>query len=192
MCRERSNETEALFAKLCAVSPANPIKGTRDAYRELCPVDDKFRDEFSTTSFTSNVIDRARYCLEQIEMSKHGDYDELQVLGAEDVHVEHIIPQKIKTKKAKDEFGDWVTYLGEKAETQHQKYVSRIGNLTIFSGTLNIGASNNPFQKKKQAYKESGIKLTQELLKMTQFKFKNVEQRSRDLAEIAVGLWPMP
>jgi len=192
VCRERSNETEALFAKLCAVSPANPIKGTRDAYRELCPVDDKFRDEFSTTSFTSNVIDRARYCLEQIEMSKHGDYDELQVLGAEDVHVEHIIPQKIKTKKAKDEFGDWVTYLGEKAETQHQKYVSRIGNLTIFSGTLNIGASNNPFQKKKQAYKESGIKLTQELLKMTQFKFKNVEQRSRDLAEIAVGLWPMP
>lgn len=46
--------------------------------------------------------------------------------------------------------------------------------------------------KKKQAYKESGIKLTQELLKMSQFKFKNVEQRLKDLADIAVGLWPMP
>ena len=53
-------------------------------------------------------------------------------LGADDVHVEHIIPQKIKTKKAEDEFGDWVTYLGDKAEAQHPKYVSRIGNLTIF------------------------------------------------------------
>jgi len=192
VCRERSNETEALFARLCGVSPAAPIQATREAYRELCPPDDKFHGEFATTNFTSNLIDRARYCLEQIEMSKHGAYDELQVLGAEDVHVEHIIPQKIKTKRAMDEYGDWVTYLGEKAEAHHEKYVSRIGNLTIFSGTLNIGASNNPFMKKKQSYKDSGIKLTQELLKMSQFKFKNVEQRSKDLADIAIGLWPMP
>jgi len=192
VCRERSNETEALFAKLCAASPADPVQATRDAYRELCPADEKFRDEFSSTSFTSNVTDRARYCLERIEMSKHGDHEELQVLGADDVHVEHIIPQKIKTKKAKDEFGDWLTYLGEKAEAQHSKYVSRIGNLTLFSGTLNIGASNNPFLKKKHAYKESSIKLTQDLVKMPQFKFKNVEQRSSDLAERAVALWPKP
>ena len=43
--------------------------------------------------------------------------------------VEHIIPQKIKTKRAKEEFGDWVTYLGDKAESRvHPKYVARIGN----------------------------------------------------------------
>ena len=192
VCRERSNETEALFAKLCAVKPRDPVPATRDAYRELYPSDDKFRDEFAATSFTSNVIDRARYCLEQIEMSKHGEHAELQVLGAENVHVEHIIPQKIKTKKAKEEFGDWVEYLGDKAELRHQKYVSRIGNLTIFAGALNIGASNNPFHKKRQAYKETSTKLTQDLLKKSQFKFKEVEQRSKELAEIAIGLWPMP
>lgn len=192
VCRERSNETEALFARLCGTNPVSPIESIKDAYRELCPADEKFRDDFASTNFTGNVIDRARYCLEQIEMSKHGEYAELQVLGAEDVHVEHIIPQKIKTKKAMDEFGDWVTYLGDKAEAQHPRYVSRIGNLTIFAGALNIGASNNPFRKKKQAYKESGIKITQDLLKMPQFKFRNVEQRSKDLAAIAVELWPMP
>lgn len=109
ICRERSNETEALFAKLCAVDPADPVSTTRDAYRTLCPVDDKFKDEFANTSFTANVIDRARYCLEQIEMHRHGAHDELQVLGGADVHVEHIIPQKIKTKKSKEEFGDWIT-----------------------------------------------------------------------------------
>lgn len=192
VCRERSNETESLFAGLCGVNPKNPIQNTREAYRELCPVDDKFRYEFAATNFTSNVIDRARYCLEQIEMSRHGDYVELQVLGAEDVHVEHIIPQKIKTKKAKLEFGDWVTYLGEKAESHHERYVSRIGNLTLFAGALNIGASNNPFHKKRQAYKESAILLTQELAKKQQFKFSDVEKRSKDLAEVAVDLWPMP
>jgi len=192
VCRERSNETEALFARLCGVNHKAPIQATREAYRELCPSDDKFRDEFATTSFTSNVINRARYCLEQIEISKHGSHDEIQVLGAEEVHVEHIIPQKIKTKNARKEYGDWVTYLGDRAEAKHQKYVSRSGNLTLFSGTLNIGASNNPFMKKKQAYKESGIKLTQDLSKLSQFNFKNVEQRSKDLADISIGLWPMP
>jgi hypothetical protein len=192
ICRERSNETEALFAKLCAINPVDPVAATREAYRALCPVDDKFKDEFASTSFTANLIDRARYCLEQIEMQKHGAYNELHVLGSADVHVEHIIPQKIKTKKSKEEFGDWITYLGEKAETQHAKYVSRIGNLTIFAGPLNIGASNNPFSKKKQAYKESGILLTQDLLSLPQFKFKNVQKRSQELADIAVVLWPLP
>ena len=192
VCRERSNETEALFARLCRVSPTAPVQATRVAYRSLCPTDEKFREEFASTSFTANVIDRARYCLEQIELHKHGAHDELQVLGPDDVHVEHIIPQKIKTKKAMHEFGDWVSYLGDKAETLHPKYVSRIGNLTIFSGSLNIGASNNPFLKKKQAYKKSGIKLTRELLSMSQFKFKNVEKRSLDLAEVAVKIWPQP
>lgn len=192
VCRERSNETEALFAKLCAVSPKDPVQKTRDDYRELCPADEKFRDEFAAASFTSNVIDRARYCLEQIELSKHGDHAELQVLGAEDVHVEHIMPQKIKTKKAKEELGDWVEYLGDKAESYHPKYVSRIGNLTLFAGALNIGASNNPFHKKRQAYKASSIKLTQDLLKKSQFKFRDIDQRSKDLAEIAVEIWPMP
>jgi hypothetical protein len=192
VCRERSNETEALFARMCGIDPADPVKPTKVAYRGLCPSDDKFLEEFASTNFSASLIDRARYCLEQIEIAKHGDHDELQVLGPDDVHVEHIIPQKIKTKRAKDEFGDWVAYLGDKAETLHPRYVSRIGNLTIFSGTLNIGASNNPFLKKKQAYKDSAIKLTQELLKLSQFKFKNVEQRSSELAKIAVELWPQP
>lgn len=136
--------------------------------------------------------DEARYCLERIEAARHGAHEELQVLGAADVHVEHIIPQKIKTKKAKEEFGDWVTYLGDKAESQHPKYVARIGNLTLFAGALNISASNNPFGMKKQAYKDSGILLTKELASMQHFKFKNVDQRSSVLAAQAVELWPIP
>lgn len=192
VCRERSNETEALFARLCGINPKDPIPKTREEYRELCPDDEKFRDEFAVANFSANLVDRARYCLEQIELSRHGDHSELVVLGAEDVHVEHIIPQKIRTKKAKEEFGDWPEYLGSKAESHHPKYVSRIGNLTLFAGALNISASNNPFHKKRAAYKESSIKLTQELAKKSQFKFKDVDTRSRELSEIAAGLWPMP
>jgi hypothetical protein len=190
VCRERANETEALFARLCGVDPKDPLQATKNAYRSLCPSDEKFRDEFATTSFAANLIDRARYCLEQIEVAKHGDENELQVLGAADVHVEHIMPQKIKTKKAKEEFGDWVSYLGKNAEELHPEYVSRIGNLTLFAGALNIGASNNPFARKKKAYKRSAILLTKELTNQREFTFKTIDQRSKVLAAAAVARWP--
>ena len=64
--------------------------------------------------------------------------------------------------------------------------------MTLFAGALNIGASNNPFSRKKHAYKESGIKLTQSLGDYPQFKFPQVEKRSESLAAVAVGLWPRP
>lgn len=192
VCRERANETEALFARLSSVNPMSPVVPTREAYRTLCPSDEKFREEFANTTFPSNLIERARYCLEQIEISRHGTYQELQVLGAADVHVEHIIPQKIKTKRAREEFGDWMTYLGDKAEAQHPRYLARIGNLTLFSGVLNIGASNNPFGMKKQAYKNSGIMITKELASLSNFRFRAVDHRSEQLAAMAVELWPNP
>ena len=64
--------------------------------------------------------------------------------------------------------------------------------MTLFAGALNISASNNPFSRKKHAYKESGIKLTKALCDYPQFKFAQVEKRSEALASIAVGLWPRP
>lgn len=192
ICRERANETETLFARLCEVDSTDPLAEIKRAYREACPTDDKFRHDFENTNFTGNIIDRARYCLEQIEGRRHGKHTELAVLGAEDVHVEHIIPQKIRTTKSKRDFGDWVSYLGDRSEVLHPRLVSRIGNLTLFSGELNIIASNNPFLAKKAAYKKSAILLTQDLISMPSFKFKQVEARSAQLAELAVEYWPRP
>lgn len=190
ICKERTNETEALFASMCSIDPADPVESVKSLYKELCPTDEKFMEEFSTTTFTANLIDRARYCLEQFEMDKIGKYAELAVLGSEEVHVEHIIPQNINTKASVNEYGDWVTYLGQTAKAKHHKYVARIGNMTLFAGALNIAASNDPFSMKKPAYLKSGIKLTKELGAMRSFKFAQVDQRSTEMAEIAVRLWP--
>jgi len=192
VCRERANETEALFARLCANDPKSSVQSTREAYREMCPSDEKFKEEFAGAHFSANLIDRARYCLEQIEIAEHGDHDELQVLGADDVHIEHIMPQKIRTKKAKDEYGDWIAYLGSNAEARHLKYIDRIGNLTLLAEPLNIGAYNNPFARKKSAYKDSSILITKALTKLPSFRFSDIDKRSLALAEVAVTLWPQP
>jgi hypothetical protein len=193
ICRERSNENETVFARLCGADPHDPISTVREAYREYCPSDDKFKEEFISGSFPAGLIERARYCLEQIELHQHGKYPELFVGGPDVVHVEHIIPQKIKTRKAKDLFGDWPTYLGSKSDLLHPKYVGRIGNLTLFAGPLNIGASNNPYARKKAAYSDSAIKMTQSLpRKFPEFRFKQVDKRAEEFASLAVKLWPMP
>lgn len=192
VCRERANDTEGLFAKLCEIDPKDPIPEVLEAYRDECPTDEKFAEEFANAAFTSNIIDRARYCLEQLELTAHGEHAELGVLGTDSVHVEHIIPKRISSKKSREEFGNWEDYLGDKAHAKHSKQVNRIGNLTLFSGTLNIVASNNPFGMKKKGYKASSILMTKELAHMAHFKFAQVDARSKNLADMAVARWPAP
>jgi hypothetical protein len=71
--------------------------------------------------------------------------------------------------------------------------VSRIGNLTLFAGVLNMGASNNPYERKKNAYMESAIKLTNSLPdEYPEYRFQEVDRRSSMLADLAVELWPAP
>jgi hypothetical protein len=193
ICRERANDNETLFARLCGVDPVDPLNTVIEEFRRYSPTDEKFRHEFAHFDFTSALIERARYCMEQFELDRQGKHLELIVGGADIVHVEHIIPHKIKTKKAKDEFGDWPAYLGQGSETKHPHFVSRIGNLTLFAGALNIGASNNPYERKKAAYLNSAIKLTNSLPnELPDFRFEQVEKRSADFAELAVKLWPVP
>ena len=192
ICKERSNDTERLFAKICSPEYQGNLEKIKEEYRAASPTNEKFRYEFAQFDFTATVLDRARYCLEKIEASEQGSHEELVVLGGDSVHVEHVMPQKIRTKRARDQFGDWVVYLGDGAETLHQKYVSKIGNLTLFAGALNIAASNNPFDSKKREYQKSSIALTKHLTSMIEFKFPQIENRSVELAARAVELWPIP
>jgi hypothetical protein len=147
ICKERANVNETAFAKLCSVDCDDAISSVKKVYREHAPSDTKFKNAFETFRFKAGQIDRARYCLEQFEMVMHGTHQELLIGGTDLVHVEHIIPRKIKSKKAIEQQGDWPKYLGENATELHPRYVDRIGNLTLFAGVLNIKASNNPYEK---------------------------------------------
>jgi hypothetical protein len=193
VCKERANETERLFAHLCGIDAQNPLPVLRKELRELCPSDEDFEKEFATVSFKGGLMDRARYCLEQFELHLQGRYVELVPAGSDSVHIEHIIPQKIEGRQVKAEIGDWPSYLGTNAKTKHRKYLFRIGNLTLFAGELNISASNNPYGKKKPAYKQSAFKITKLLpTKYPSFRFAQVDKRSAELAKLAVKVWPSP
>lgn len=130
--------------------------------------------------------------LEEIEYYNTGNTVGKLIRGGAYVHLEHIMPQTITTKKSiQEEGGDWQKYLGPQALELHPKYVYRLGNMTLLEAKPNIVASNNPFNSKKKEYvaTKTEFKITQELAKFPEFKFQNIEDRTKKLAKLSVKLW---
>ncbi|WP_452598906.1 DUF262 domain-containing protein [Pontimicrobium sp. MEBiC01747] len=167
------------------------IQNIKISLLEDYPDDEEFEDRFATHELKERVIDRARYILTQIEYNITGNTSEVLISSTEDVHVEHIIPKKIHTIKTKKEFGDWMDYLPGNVVLEHKKRVNRIGNMTLFSGVLNIKVSNNPFLDKRKEYKNSNIQLTRDLGKYKFFKFSHLDERGKKLAIIAKEIWKL-
>jgi uncharacterized protein with ParB-like and HNH nuclease domain len=188
ICEARTSEHDGIFAKL-ANSAISSSQDVIDFLTQQTPSEERFIEAFPTSDFDGRLSNRARYILEEIELFKRGNTGELSINSSTEVHLEHIIPQVINTKKSITEFGDWITYLGSSALRDHPKYIYKIGNLTLMSGTLNISASNNPFGKKKNSYKKSSILLTNDLSKANDFKYSHVTKRGKELARLAVAIW---
>ena len=68
----------------------------------------------------------------------------------------------------------------------------RIGNLTLLSDELNLGASNNPFTRKKNFYRKSSLQLNKKIVDTyRQFRFNNQEQRGIELVKIDLKIWKL-
>ena len=190
MTSRSTSYNDDIFAKLLRIDfNDNHVRKIRESLLEDCPDDAEFEDSFSKHELKERVINRARYILTKIEYHKTGNTDELTINDPDEVHVEHIIPKTIDTKKSKREFGDWEIYLGDNAIINHRKNVNRIGNMTLLSDELNISASNNPFTKKKKSYRGSNISITRELSEYRDFRINQIDNRGRELAGLAVIIW---
>lgn len=193
ICERRTGENDYIFSQLMNCLEGKTEDEMLYAFRkrimDYYPEDSEFEDKLPTYQFKGKVEDRARYILEQLEYEKRGNTKETVISTSDDVHLEHIVPQTINTKKAITEFGDWITYLGEKAIVKHKKYVSRIGNLTLLAAPLNIQASNNPFTRKKSSYRQSDLLITKDLATKSDFKFYHIDQRGEQITKKALSIW---
>ena len=192
ICERRTSENDDIVAKLVPyIEKENVLQNIKDYLlkTEHIPLDNEFKESFPKHQFKGRLIDRAKYVLEKVEYFKRGNTNELTITSSVEVHLEHIIPQTINTKKAKEELGDWVTYLGDNSTVKHKKYVNYIGNMTLLGEALNIQAYNNPFSKKKRSYRESNFLITNELTSQNDFKFYHVDKRSEELTELITKIW---
>mgnify|MGYP006282343795 FL=1 len=193
VCEYRTGELDSIFSQLTPVGEQDDVAGKiRSHLARHLPSDSEFESKFPYHSYKSH-FNRAKYVLETIEYDMIGDQGEYVLAGGGDLHLEHIIPQQITTKKSKRQFGDWEEYLGEGAVELHPDYVHRIGNLTLLAGGLNIIASNNPFIAKQEEYAKSNIQMTRRLgQEGDEFRYQEVEERSQVLAQRAVNIWRFP
>lgn len=190
VCLKRTGELDNIFAQLVNVEDNDIILNVRGNLLEYLPEDEEFENYFPNHIFKGKLIDRARYVLEQIEYYLIKDKGEYKLASAKDVHLEHIMPHAINSRIVKKQQGNWVEYLGNNAVTKHRRNVSKIGNLTLLAGELNIKASNNPFNNKKENYKNSNLKLNDSLSNYyRQFKFQQIDERSIELRDIAMKIW---
>lgn len=189
ICEKRTNELETIFAALTAVDDDAFDSTVLTTLREHAPSDDEFEAAFAAFPFVPSVINRARYALEMIEYHVIGHKNEFYLADPDDLELEHIIPKAADRPGTKAQLGDWPTYLGDGWKAKHEKYLHRIGNMTLIADELNVVAAHNPFLAKRMEYAKSNISLTKALTTYTQFKFRTVDDRSKELAEHAVKIW---
>lgn len=191
-CEKRTSENDDIFAKLLKIDFKEDkyVELIKNELLKFYPDDDEFLDKFPIQELKGNNIDRAKYMLAEIEYYKTGNTYEFTINSGNLVHLEHIVPEVITTKKSKLDYGDWETYLGNNSVAKHKRYVNYIGNMTLLSGTYNISISNNPFVKKSKTYKNSNISITKDLYNnYGVFKFPQIEKRGQEFGEIAIKIW---
>ena len=188
VCEYRTGELDDIFSNLVSlIGKKDIVKNIKDSLKVHLPGNDEFKEKIMTHNFKGGLENRAKYVLEQLEYELINKTGEIKI---DEVHLEHIIPQTIDTKISRDEYGDWISYLGKNAIERHREYVNRIGNLTILAESINISISNNPYAAKVKEYKKSNIKLNKIIIrKYKEFRFEQVEERSEEIAKKAVRIW---
>jgi hypothetical protein len=160
-----------LFLQPHAQQRAKHLQEFRAKLRKRVPERDVFNAGFLELRFTSTDTRHrplVRYILgkidEHMRQDKTADYSKMTV--------EHIAPENPS---------------GPNAGTLD---VGRIGNLVFVSEELNVKLKNKAFSDKKAIIIKAGVPLDSVLTKANKWTAKEIEERSRLLAEVAYGpIW---
>ena len=178
-----ANKYELEFAQIAksisdqSWSPHNKPPTKDDILKKLYSLmvsDEEFINNFKVFNSKKNAV--IRYLLRKIN---NYDISETKIVDDSNrVHVEHILPKKINE--------DWINFNDE----DHETYLWRLGNLTLLGQEYNNRAKNKGFDKKKEIYKKSEIKMTRDLVSIDYWTTFTIVKRQEDFAEIALKIWP--
>jgi Protein of unknown function (DUF1524) len=70
-------------------------------------------------------------------------------------------------------------------------YFNRLGNMVLLPATKNVAAGNSGFKIKREMYETSGLLLTAEVAKETEWEVDSIIRRQLRLAQLAVETWPI-
>lgn len=177
IARKTANSTEVFFADIAhdiyeqkLFEPDEIIAKIKSGMIS----DEDFYNSFCT--YDKKTAKHIRYIL----LSIHNYLDTNHEINRDpqQVNIEHIMPKTISSS----------SWPGIDKET-HEKYLWRLGNLALLDDKLNKKSSNHSFKDKKEIYKKSLIKPNQELANYNEWSPKQIEERQKKLANIALKIW---
>ena len=151
------------------------------------PKDEEFYENFYNKEVYSMRGRFKNYLFNKIENFKTVETKDIyNHLDDGTYSIEHIMPQKLND--------DWFEDLGDNAEEIHEKWLHKLGNLTITGYNSDMG--NSSFEKKRDGrhgFKKSGIRMNQDLALLDSWGEDEIEKRHRDLLDLAVyEIWEYP
>ena len=176
-----SGALESEYAELAKKIFYSEIKTSREFKDNLknIPSDQAFKDRLLTVSLSKEKL--ARYYLRAIENQYRGNGTPECIVDSDQniVDLEHILPKK-------PEVGEWTNFTQEEVK----EYKNRLGNLTVMNKKKNSDLESDSFDKKKEVYKNSEIKITKEIAEIySEWNKENIIKRQEFIAEIAVKTW---
>lgn len=98
--------------------------------------------------------------------------------------LEHIMPQKAWSSEEwrKDigkEYFEFIDF--------HSRYLNKIGNLTLLSGSMNSKLKNSSFDEKLKYYESVQFKITKKISSYTSWNVKEIDERGKKLIDKALS-----
>lgn len=157
------------------------------------PKDEAFKNSFEERAVYKMKSNYRLYLFYRLEESLNKE-----AVGVKDkiengvLSIEHIMPQTLTD--------DWRKELGEEfTQEDYDKWVHNIGNLTLTAYNSEYG--NRKFKEKRdgvpslpdmKGFKDSCVAMNKHISQCEHWTVKEMEERCRRIADIAVKLWPYP
>ena len=169
-----ANKYEVVFSRLAYDISEKKKTTIEEIVRELHrnTLDDiEFKNAFLYLEIKISPV--AKYILREIN-----DFTNCEIQAIKDnskLHLEHIMP---KTK------GKWSI-----SEESHEKYLNRLGNLTLLADEYNRSIGNKLFDKKQATYIKSKLNITAGLCNYKKWDEESINDRQSKLYDVAKKRW---
>ena len=174
---------------------AREVSGSKDAAKTLrsylssgrkkWSTDDQIRSTVLTTPFYwQGRANQKRLILTWLDESL-GSKETVDYNG---LTIEHLVPQTLT-----DEWRNLLAKQEPDPDTLALRYesaVQTLGNLTLTA--YNSEMSNNPWDWKRDYLKGSAMRMNHKIAENSIWGFDEIEQRSKDLGEAVIKIWPGP
>lgn len=156
------------------------------------PDDNEFRKAWTDLAFYRRLKkSRTRMILEALEREQYTEKSE-KIEIDRSLTIEHIIPQDWE-RHWPLMYDESLKGAKEESDKRRKSAIHQIGNLTLLTKKLNPAVSNGPWKRKRdELNKHAALSLNRALIPHETWDESAIKDRTADLFDLALRIWPHP